>query len=163
MEEMELLLVLGLAGVVIYAGYKAKQAVTSAAPGVWDALKRGATNLENWQAGQLSPGLLMFDLGSGTTDLGNKWVAYTGAVLTVFPGDGSFPNGLDVGLSDQIGPQGRTAQQLLQDKWTEGDIADLVVMSGQLPVQAINEAASNAPPPSGTVTIDENGVFTWHP
>jgi hypothetical protein len=148
MQDLELLLILGLGGVIAYSAYKAKQAAQLAIPDWLKAAQQAYTNLETRAGGAISPGLMMFLVGSGTTDNGNHWTVYQNqqAVMNV--------NGIDVGLSDQIGPGGQTAQQLLQDEWTNADIADYVVMSGVIPVQAIQEGAKQGLPTDGVITWD---------
>lgn len=151
LEQGELLLILGIGAFIIYGLYKAKQAAPSwsSVQDYLNSLKQNisntATNIEQNIGASISPSLKMFNLGSGTTPNGNTWSATSGAVLMV--------NGIAIGLSDRIGPAGQTVGTLLNDGWTNEEIADYVVMSGTVPAQALNTTTQPYTVPGGIVTL----------
>lgn len=151
LEQGELLLILGVGAFIIYALYKAKQAapswtdVSNYLSQLGQNISNTATNVQQNIGASISPSLRMFALGSGVSPNGNTWSATSGAVMTV--------NGIAVGLSDRIGPAGQTVGTLLNDGWTDEEIADYVVMSGTVPAQALNTVTQPYQVPGGIVTL----------
>jgi hypothetical protein len=149
LDEVTILAMLGVAGFIFYEIVKNRNQIAQLPANVAQAATAAVQNVNQAVASSLSPSLTMFPVGSGTTAMGNNYYAVS---ATGQPGGGTTMlnvNGMNIGLLDNIGPGGQTAQELLEDGWTTADIADYMAMSGTVSAtgaaQAPAAATSNAP------------------